>query len=214
MVVELPLELPSHVVREASNLYINKGYFNGGKEVKKGRKLENLIYGIFTLLDAIPSLAYGLVNDDIYYPSYLDAMGIDIMLDLGNTHLCYQIKSSIVGMKVYKETELSLRSVDRRGANGRVGRIQWNGVVYPSPGVLFVNVDATPRGWKLALLREVSRITGVGIRREVLSSIKLITSIKNSRIKTLPSKVFELEVKRVLTVLSLIEVKGDKIYIL
>jgi hypothetical protein len=200
MVVELPLELPSHVVREASNLYINKGYFNGGKEVKKGRKLENLIYGIFTLLDAIPSLAYGLVNDDIYYPSYLDAMGIDIMIDLGNTHLCYQIKSSIVGMKVYKE---------------RVGRVQWNGVVYPSPGVLFVNVDATPKGWKLSLLREVSRITGVGIRTSVLEAIKLITAIKSSnKIKTLPSRVLDLEVKRVLTVLSLIEVKGDTVYIL
>lgn len=201
--VSAPVKLSKAVVKAAKALNLDTSYpLNKQAE---GAKVELDAYHLLLLLDA----------DEVFMPpskvekgrqflSYLDTtLKVDILLRVGNFYLCWQVKSS---MEVAKK-------------HMKLDKVTFQGKSYPAPGLIVMDSwEKGKLGWKLQVLSQVSQISGIPVRSDVINAVEKWKKLKaafqeTSKVKviTLPTSVFSPEEASTLTTLGLIQVQGTKV---
>jgi hypothetical protein len=200
ILVETPLIIKKGLLKELLKFHPDfKVEANSEKaSTSIGVNMEKNVFSILQLLEAEEvSLTPEKIENGYQYYSIMDVtLKGDIYLTVGDKVLIFQIKTFLQHALKHKSLE----------------KVTFNSLTYPVPGLIYVNPEKIKFGWKLHVLKEVSRITGVPVKDEVLLALEKYELFKGKKLKEVPIKgIFSTQESVSLTTLGLIQVKGSKI---
>ena len=203
--VSAPAQYLQTLIKEASEINKQIGYPVADPN-KEGLKLERDVFHLLQLLEV----------EEVFFPpsktvketcylSYLDTcLKVDVCVKVKNYYLCWQIKA---GMDEAKK-HLALQKVTFKDKS------------YPVPGLIVISTwEKAKVGWKVQVLSEISQVSGIPVRTDVVETINkwknLKTALKKKKEEkkpiALPSSVFSPEEGVVLTTLGLIQIQGKEV---
>lgn len=191
--VSAPVIYPISLVKAASKIDYSIGY---NADESRGEAAEKEVYSLLSMLqfDEVYLSPSKILNGSKYLCPLDLGLKVDVVAVLGKKAACYQIKSSLGGVKDYlKKTE----------------RVLFNDKAYPVPGVIMIDSNKEAGvGWRLKVLEELSKSTGVSIKEDVQASIDKWKPLR-AKLKQIPNTgLLKPNECLVLTQLGLIQVQG------
>ena len=192
--VSAPAQFHVSLVKEASQINWDVSYKPNPN--KEGSIVEREVYNLLLLLQAEEVfLAPSQIKKGKEYLSYLDTkLKADVLIKVGNFYLCWQVKSSMERAKEHLALE----------------KVTFQGKSYPAPGLIVMDSwEKGKLGWKLQVLSEISQISGVPVRTEVIASVEKWKKLR--KLKVLPTSMITSEEGVILTTLGLIQIQGKEV---